>query len=109
MENIGKRVKRLREERGLSQRGLAALCGCSGPTISDIENGHTKFPSAEVLARMCEVFGVTERYVLYGEDGEVVIPTAEQQSILSNLDKLNPDQRAIVVGLIESLSKTTKS
>ena len=38
-QNVGARVRQLREERGLSLRGLAELCGISPNTVSLIERG----------------------------------------------------------------------
>lgn len=38
METIGRTIKRLRKEKGLSQAGLASQLGMSRSTISSIEN-----------------------------------------------------------------------
>ena len=39
MENIGANIKRLRKERGLTQRALADKCGISAQAISNYESG----------------------------------------------------------------------
>lgn len=106
METCGQRVRRLREAMQLSQRGLGRLVGCEGPTIADLEQGKTKFPSARVLQKMCEVFGKTDRFILYGEEGEITIPTPEQQDILSKLGRLTPEQHALALALIDHLLQT---
>jgi len=103
METIGQRIKRLREQSGLSQRALAKLCGCSSPAISDVENGHSATPSAKVLIKMCEVLGKSQRYILFGEDGDVTIPSKDDQILLEKLASLSPTQRQLVLGTIDAL------
>ena len=49
----GLRIKDLRDERGLSQRGFAALIGMSPTYLADIERG------ARNVKRIADGFGVT--------------------------------------------------
>src|SRR5581483_4633686 len=60
-ETIGQRLKRLRLERGLSQRELAAP-GVSYAYISRIEAG-TRQPSVKALRRLAAKLGVTAEYL----------------------------------------------
>jgi transcriptional regulator with XRE-family HTH domain len=39
LSDVGKDVRRLREERGVTQASLAQLSGVSRPTISSLESG----------------------------------------------------------------------
>jgi len=45
-------IRRLRQRRGLSQRDLAYLCGCSQATISLIERGEMAGVSEELSQRI---------------------------------------------------------
>jgi transcriptional regulator with XRE-family HTH domain len=63
-ETVGQRLKRLRLERGLSQRELAAP-GVSYAYISRIEAG-TRQPSVKALRRLAENLGVTTEYLEFG-------------------------------------------
>lgn len=63
-ETIGQRLKRLRLERGLSQRELAAP-GVSYAYISRIEAG-TRQPSVKALRRLAAKLGVTAEYLETG-------------------------------------------
>jgi transcriptional regulator with XRE-family HTH domain len=63
-ETIGERLKRLRLERGLSQRELAAP-GVSYAYISRIEAG-TRQPSVKALRRLAAKLGVTSDYLETG-------------------------------------------
>jgi transcriptional regulator with XRE-family HTH domain len=58
MDHLGQRLKRLRTERGMSQRKLAAAAGVSNATISLIEHGRTD-PSMGLLKRVLDCLGVS--------------------------------------------------
>jgi transcriptional regulator with XRE-family HTH domain len=65
-ETIGERLKRLRQERGFSQRELAAP-GVSYAYISRIEAG-TRQPSVKALRRLAANLGVTAGYLETGSE-----------------------------------------
>src|SRR5437764_15150282 len=65
-ETIGQRLKRLRLEKGLSQRELAAP-GVSYAYISRIEAG-TRQPSVKALRRLAAKLGVTADFLETGSD-----------------------------------------
>ena len=59
-------MTRLRDQRlahGLSQRELARQVGCSGPHISDIENGKV-LPSLRLLYRLAHTLNIPESELL---------------------------------------------
>lgn len=53
------RIKDLRDERGLSQRGFAALIGMSPTYLADIERG-ARNVSIDNMKRIADGFGVTD-------------------------------------------------
>jgi transcriptional regulator with XRE-family HTH domain len=65
-ESIGQRLKRLRQERGFSQRELASP-GVSYAYISRIEAG-TRQPSVKALRRLAAKLSVTPEYLETGSD-----------------------------------------
>src|SRR5689334_3118588 len=65
-ETIGQRLKRLRLERGFSQRELAAP-GVSYAYISRIEAG-TRQPSVKALRKLASKLGVSADYLETGSD-----------------------------------------
>ena len=73
-ETIGQRVKRLRLERGLSQRELSGP-GVSYALISRIEGGVRK-PSEKTLRHLAVKLGVTADYI---ESGRTVPASAERE------------------------------
>jgi ribosome-binding protein aMBF1 (putative translation factor) len=65
-ESLGERVKRLREERGLSQRDLEEP-GLSYAYISRLETGQ-RVPSEKALRKLAAKLGVTPLYLETGLD-----------------------------------------
>lgn len=63
MNNIGKTVKSLREEAGITQTELSKYVGCSGQVISNVERGYTK-PNTELINKLAEYFHVPADYIL---------------------------------------------
>ena len=97
-ETIGQRLKRLRLDRGLSQRELAAP-GVSYAYISRIEAG-TRQPSVKALRRLAAKLGVSADYLETGSDLDV---EAERELKLTDLElavRLG-EQEGAEQGLIE--------
>jgi ribosome-binding protein aMBF1 (putative translation factor) len=65
-ETVGERIRRLREERGLSQRELAEP-GVSYAYLSRVEAGQ-RVPSEKVLRKVAAKLGVTPLYLEVGTD-----------------------------------------
>ncbi len=57
MKNLGEKIWRLREARGLSQEALAEMLAVSRQTISNWENDKAT-PDAYKLKQLCEALGV---------------------------------------------------
>lgn len=60
---VGERLKKLREERGLTQSQLARQAGVTSGLIGQIEQGKVQ-PSLKTLERVAEVMGVSPCYFL---------------------------------------------
>src|SRR2546421_4553584 len=80
-ETIGQRLKRLRLDRGLSQRELAAP-GVSYAYISRIEAG-TRQPSVKALRKLAAKLGVSADYLETGSDLD---PSATRELRLADLE-----------------------
>lgn len=59
------RLKRLREEKGLSQKTIAELCGISESTFVRYERGE-RIPNLEHAALIAELLGVTIDFLYRG-------------------------------------------
>ena len=60
---IGKRIKDMRLEKGMSQQELGDMIGVTKVSICGYENG-TRAPSLDILQGILDVFGVSADYLL---------------------------------------------
>lgn len=60
---LGERLKRLREEKGWTQRELARISGVDNAWIWRLENGERMFPSIPAAMKLAKAFGVTLDYL----------------------------------------------
>ena len=79
MNEIGKRITDLREERDMTKRELAAQLGISESQLSRIESGKTATISSDILVGLAREFDVSADYILS------LSPTRENDHILSEL------------------------
>ena len=68
--SLGTRLRKRREELGLSQRALARLVNTRQATISDLERGILKNPGIDIVRRLAKVLGITSDWLIgmYEED-----------------------------------------
>lgn len=103
MTTPGERIKKRRKELGFVRQGqFAKLVGVAQSTLSDIERGDSKLPSAAVLMRMAEVLKVTQAWIITSEDGEITIPTPQEQELLTKFRELDDVKRAVFLAFIAS-------
>lgn len=63
MDAVGERLRKLREERGMTQSELGRKIGVRQSTISEIERG-SNLPSVPVLRRLADLLEVRPGYFL---------------------------------------------
>lgn len=102
VETVGQRLRRLRSERGLSQREISAP-GVSYAYISRIEAG-MRTPSVKALRMLAAKLGVPEEYLEYGEqpvDSQYVESELRRlQNLLHGGEQGAEEARAAVADLI---------
>ena len=67
MEDIGKRIKELREENHYSQAQVAEYLGIDQSNLSKIERGESKFKLG-LLNKLCLLYNCTPEYILCRSD-----------------------------------------
>lgn len=83
-ETVGRRLRRLRHERGLSQRELSSR-GVSYAYISRIEAGQRR-PSVKALRVLATKLAVSAEYLETGFDGVILrVPRDQAESLLGEL------------------------
>ena len=96
---FGKRLKELREIRGLSLSELAAQSGVANSYISNMERDKMTNPSLEVMTKIASVLDITPQ-LLISQDKDV----NKEQSVLERLalaEGINQEQLKEYKELIE--------
>jgi len=66
--SFGPRLQYWRKLRGYKKQGaLAEKLGIKQGSLSELESGESKAPSAEVLLKLSDLLGLRPRYLLFGE------------------------------------------
>lgn len=96
MENkklLGKRIKELRKEAGLTQERLAELIDIETTSLSGIESGR-HFPSLPTLEKIAINLHVEIKALF---DFSHLLPIEEMKKhIIDNIDKLNDEQISFI-------------
>ncbi len=93
MVEFGERLRKLRKERNLTQRGLASLIGVKNSVISFYEVGD-RTPSLEVLIKLSKALHISTDVLLGLEKRETV-----------DISGLSENDRQYVQDLIDRLRK----
>ena len=83
-ESIGKRIARLRKEKGMSQENLAEKIGVSPQAVSKWENDQS-CPDISLLPKLVKLLGVTSDELLTGETNQVQLLPEHQRKPLEEL------------------------
>jgi transcriptional regulator with XRE-family HTH domain len=89
---IASDIRRVREDAGLSQRGLARAAGISNSTLAALERG-VHDPTTEVLARIAAVLGMDLAMRLYPGTGPLIRDHSQAAMIEALLGMLHPRWR----------------
>lgn len=91
-EEVGKRIKSLREQRGLKKNTLANLSGVSPTYIDKLEKGE-RCPTVEYLDNICFGLGITLEEFFRSEPSKNI----------DRLSTLTPEQRQLFNQFLNSL------
>lgn len=103
--NVGKRIRDIREGKGVSQNQLAKMAGLSQAGLSAVENT-TKSPNLETLTRLAKALNVTIAYLVGEADKD---NDQEVRMIARQIQDLTPHDKELLKGLIESMRKAGKA
>jgi transcriptional regulator with XRE-family HTH domain len=81
---IGSRLKKIREERSLSQGDIEKRTGLLRCYISRVENGHT-VPSLETLERLAAALETPLHLFFYEGEGEPALPNLSRRHTTEEL------------------------
>lgn len=105
-KDFGKRLRRIREDRLLSQRQLAEGIGIEVAQVSRYERG-LFLPNVETLVDLAEFLRVSVTMLLFArEEGAAQEPPIQDITLLERfrrVEKLDRKDREMVVGLVDAL------
>jgi transcriptional regulator with XRE-family HTH domain len=102
--NIGLNIKKIREEKSLTQQQIAVLINMHRSNYSKIENGQREI-SVEALNKIAQYFGMTVDQIINFDGGmpqEVVI---EDKSLLEQvklIQELEPEEKSMIFKMIDT-------
>ena len=101
---IGNRIKRLRQERGWSQAQLGQRLGVHQKQVSGYERG-VHVPSAEMLAKISEVFDVSLDYLIIGgQTGSRRLEVGDRELLrqMEQIDRLPEREKTAIKTVLET-------
>jgi len=111
LKNIGKSLRKIREEKNISQKELSFSMGIKPTQYSRIETGNA-VPSLNTLLKVAEALEVTTDEIIYGvkKEQEVVIQDQELAQKLELISQLPTEDKFIANQLIDLIitKKTLK-
>lgn len=75
MSDMGDRIRRLREEKDMSQEHLGKLVGVQRSAVNKWENGTTTNLRRDVIHKLAQIFGVSGSYLLGLSETRNTLPT----------------------------------
>jgi len=91
-KQIGQRIKKLREEIGISQQDLADRLGVLRPTISQMENGKRKI-SVDELIKLSKILNTSIPYLMGLENQPEIILQEGREKMAKPQIRINVPQR----------------
>lgn len=99
-KTFGNEMRKIRESKGITLRQLSKKIDCSPTYISDIELGHRKPPTHEMINRICKELSVTTD-VLHSLK---IVESGELRLSVDNLDTLAITLAACIASRWNSMS-----
>lgn len=103
--SLGKTIKKIREQKGLLQKQVAAQLHIGQTNYNKLENGGRE-PSVRELQKLATLFGMTIDQILSGEEGlptEVAIEDKQGLEQLTLLNQLDEDDKQTVFKIIDTM------
>lgn len=94
--NLGEKLSKLREDRGVSLAIIEKETGITGSYYNRLENNLLKNPSIEKLKRLADYFNISVAELITGDDGwkELLPPEIREFVEKENIQYLNVIRKA---------------
>ena len=101
MKDILATITQYRQARGWTEYQLAEKSGLPQSTISSWYRKNM-IPTVPSLEKICNAYGITLSQ-LFAEEDTLVSLTPSQQKLIETWAKLNEDQQAVILALMEKM------
>lgn len=100
---VGQRLRKMREERGLSQEELASAAGVRQGNISRLERGKVASPGIDLLSKVAAGLGVSVEE-LTGKPAVQALTEREWAAARAALDRLLPSDQRMILSIARRLA-----
>lgn len=100
---MGEKLKKLREERGMSMYRLTQLTGVSGHHIKGIEAG-TRQPTIETLSKLVAALG-SSLVEIFNDDEDCSYLTADERRLVENYRMMSVEKSEALLNMSDVLNK----
>lgn len=100
MTALGDKIRELRKQKRYTIEKLAELTESSKSYIWELENKNTPRPSADKIARIAAVLGVTAEYLL-DQTETVQVADAADEAFYRKYRRMNPDTKDKIRQMVE--------
>lgn len=98
---VGKKLKKLREDKGMSMYRLTQITGISGHHIKGIENG-TRQPTIETLNRLVSALGSSLAEV-FNDDTQCTCLNEKERRLIENFRVMSDEKADALLSLSDVL------
>jgi transcriptional regulator with XRE-family HTH domain len=96
---LGDKIRRLRKQKNYTLEKLAELSDSSKSYIWELENKDAQRPSAEKIAKIASVLGVTSEYLI--DPDAVTTADAVDRAFFRKYQKMQPDTKERIRQIVE--------
>lgn len=102
--NIGQNIKRIREEKGMTQQQVAELINMHRSNYSKIESGQREI-SVDALNKVAKYFGMTIDQIVNFDGAIPQEITVEDKTLMEQvkmIQELEPDEKSMVFKMVDT-------
>lgn len=101
--DIGKKLRKLREDKNMSMYRLTQITGVSGHHIKGIEEG-TRQPTIETLGRLTVALG-SSLAEIFNDDTECTYLSEKERHLIENLRMMSEEKADALLNMSDVLNK----
>lgn len=109
-ESISDRIRRLRIQKGMTQKKFAEALKLHPAQYNRYEKGEN-VPSTEILGKLADALNVSVDYLYEGVTADAVTADFEDRDLLAlfkEVEKFPPEKKFIVKGLLEEMTQNQR-